>query len=88
MAGYDVYILENSAGRLYVGSTSDLPSKLEHHNQTPLEKPGWTQKNGPWSLVWSESHPDCASAVRQERQIKTKKSARWIRTNLLHRSDC
>jgi predicted GIY-YIG superfamily endonuclease len=62
--------------------------RLEHHNETPLEKPGWTQKNGPWPLVWSEGHHlDCASAVRRERQIKAKKSARWIREHLLRRLD-
>jgi predicted GIY-YIG superfamily endonuclease len=35
-------------------------------------------------LVWSEEHPTRSSAMARERQVKAKKSARWIRENLLN----
>jgi len=38
---------------------------------------------GLWHLVWSESHPSRASAVIREKQIKSMKSAKWIRESLL-----
>ena len=79
------YILQNPAGRYYIGSTGDLPARVEHHNTLPPENPGWTQKHGPWQLVWQESHADCASAVRRERPIKARKSSRWIRQALLNK---
>ena len=79
-----VYILENEHGRFYIGSTSDLSARIAHHNMIPDDHPGWTQKHGPWRLVWQEGHPDCGSAVRREREIKAKKSVKWIRQALLH----
>ena len=82
---YWVYILENEAGRFYVGQTEDLSRRVAEHND-PVPKQGkYTLKNGPWVLVWSEIHPTRASAMQRERDIKRMKSARWIRENLLNR---
>ena len=81
-----VYVLENAAGRFYVGQTDDLSRRVSEHNSMdgPTEK--YAPKNGPWTLVWSEMHPSRASAMQRESQIKRMKSARWIRENLLNRS--
>ena len=35
------------------------------------------------TLVWSEKHPDRSSALRREREIKSWKSAKHIRSELL-----
>jgi predicted GIY-YIG superfamily endonuclease len=80
-----VYVLENADGRFYVGQTNDLHRRLDQHNELPAADGKFTLKNGPWALVWSESHSSRASAVRRERQIKAMKSARWIREHLLNR---
>ena len=78
-----MYVLENEAGRFYVGQTDDLERRLaEHHDVGPTQGK-YTLKNGPWTLVWSEGHTSRGSAMRRERQIKRMKSARWIRRNLL-----
>ena len=80
-----VYILQNPAGRFYVGQTEDLPARLRSHNDTALTCAGkYTRKNGPWTLVWSEEHPTRAAALVRERQIKRMKSARWIQEVLLN----
>ena len=81
---YWVYVLQNLAGKFYIGQTDDLPSRLHSHNRTDLIRRKFTRKNGPWELVWSEEHPDRASAMARERQIKSMKSARWIREHLLN----
>jgi len=59
-----VYILENTAGRFYVGHTDGLRRRLDEHNDPTREKSKHTAKHGPWKLVWSEEHPDRSSAMR------------------------
>ena len=77
------YILENPAGRFYIGHTEKLEARLENHNRTDRIAGKFTRKNGPWKLVWSEAHPTRSSAMQPERKIKGMKSARWIRECLL-----
>ncbi len=81
---YWAYVLENPAGRFYVGSTDDLEQRLAEHNSE--EKLFWkyTHKNGPWRLVWAESHKTRGDAMKREKQIKRMKSAKWISENLLN----
>lgn len=77
-----VYVLQNARGGFYVGSTDDVQRRLTEHNEQHGNT--YTHKHGPWVLVWSEPHPDRASAVGRERQIKSMKSSRWIRECLLN----
>ncbi len=80
-----VYVLENVVGKFYVGQTANLDVRVEDHNRTDCFDGHYTRKNGPWTLVWSEAHESRSSAVRRERQIKSMKSAKWIRAQLLGR---
>ena len=79
-----MYVLENPDGRFYVGSTDDLDRRVSQHN-TPADRTKYTHKHGPWKLVWNEAHPTPTEAVRREREIKSMKSAKWIREHLLNR---
>ena len=85
---FHVYILQNAAGRFYIGHTDDLDRRVRQHNEpegkSHLGK--FTHKNGPWSLIWSEPHSDRSSAMRREQEIKRWKSARLIRERLLRSS--
>ena len=78
-----VYILESPKGRFYIGSTDDVDRRVVEHNEQ-FGHQTFTHKNGPWMLVWSEPHPSRAAAMARERQVKSMKSARWIRQNLLN----
>ncbi|MHC4716499.1 MAG: GIY-YIG nuclease family protein [Planctomycetota bacterium] len=80
-----VYILENSTGRFYVGHTDSLRRRVEQHNDSSSAGGRYTAKHGPWRLVWSEEHPSRSAAMAREKQIKSMKSARWIRDHLLNR---
>ena len=51
-----VYVLENPAGKFYVGQTGNLDDRISDHNQTDCCEGHFTRKNGPWKLVWKESH--------------------------------
>jgi predicted GIY-YIG superfamily endonuclease len=84
IAMFWVYVIENPAGKFYVGQTDNLEVRLANHNRTDTIAGKYTRKNGPWTLVWSEPHPDRSAAVMRERQIKSMKSARWIREHLLN----
>ncbi len=77
------YILENTDGRFYVGHTDCLERRVEEHNDPTSAKSKYTIKNGPWKLRWSEPHGTRSEAMAREKQIKSMKSARWIRENLL-----
>jgi putative endonuclease len=82
MPAFYVYILENDEGRLYVGQTMDLQSRLADHNHAGPTQGKFTRKNGPWQLVWSEPHATRASAMAREKEIKSWKSSRTIRERL------
>ena len=80
-----VYVLQNPAGRFYVGSTDDWPERIKQHNPSTVDYQGskYTHKNGPWNLVYYESYQTRSEAMAREKFIKSRKSAVWIRTNLL-----
>jgi len=59
----------------YVGSTQDLKSRLERHNQGRSK---YTKAKRPWELVYWEKHQDRATAMKQEREIKAIKSKDYI----------
>ena len=64
-----VYILENAAGKRYVGITGRDPEvRLAEHN-TGLNR--WTRSNGPWHLVYSETQDSKREALSRERFLKT-----------------
>jgi len=70
-----VYILQNPAGRFYIGQTDDLSTRLQNHNRLEKTAGKFSRKNGPWKLVWSEAHPTRAAALAREKQIKAMKSS-------------
>jgi putative endonuclease len=77
------YVLQNERGKFYIGYTEDLVSRVLQHNDPNADSSKFCPKNGPWTLVWSEEHVTRATAMEREKQIKSMKSARWIRENLL-----
>jgi putative endonuclease len=80
------YIIQNPAGRFYIGQTDDLSTRIRNHNRTDKIAGKFTRKNGPWILIWSQEHPNRSSAIRREREIKSWKSARLIRERLLNKA--
>ena len=72
---YYVYILQSiKTKKLYIGHTDDLIRRFEEHNTGRGGK--YTRQNGPWTLVYSESHPDRASAAKRERYLKSTRGSR------------
>jgi len=71
--GGSVYILASQRnGTLYIGVTSDLPSRMYEHREGLV--PGFTRRYGVKSLVWYENHSRIGDAIQRERNLK-----RWMR---------
>ena len=84
---FQVYVLQNPAGRFYIGHTDDLDRRIGQHNNPDAGLGKFAPIHGPWVLVWSERHLTRADAMTREKQIKSMKSARWIRDHLLKQSE-
>ena len=80
---YWVYILQNQAGKFYIGHTDNLQSRRANHNRTDKTLGKFTITHGPWAPVWTETQPTRSAAMARERQMKQRKSAHWIRDELL-----
>ena len=65
---FHVYILRCSDFSLYVGSTADLSSRLDTHNDG--RGGTYTASRRPVTLLYSEPHSMRQDAVARERQIK------------------
>ncbi len=81
-----VYIIySKKIDRYYVGYTDDLEWRLERHNS------GWgkyTKRGIPWELVYDEKHKTKSEAIKREREIKRKKSRKYIEGLISHAGAC
>jgi len=74
---YVVYILfSDIPNKYYIGSTENLELRIKHHNYgaTPSTKSGAPN----WKVVYSEKAADKPAARKREREIKKKKSRKYI----------
>ena len=67
---YQVYVIQNSAGRYYIGLSEDVKIRLDHHNGG-ISK--WTRLRGPWSLVWTSERLTLSEARKLEHRLKAQK---------------
>jgi putative endonuclease len=74
---FTVYILYSTkCDRYYTGHTDNLDRRLEEHNLGQGGK--YSSQCKPWQLVFSEKFPNRAEAMRREKDIKGKKSRKYI----------
>ncbi len=67
---YEVYVLRNPAGKLYIGLSSDVPSRLDQHNHGVSK---WTKGKGPWELLWTSEAMSLSNARKLENRLKRQK---------------
>jgi putative endonuclease len=74
--GYYVYILQSEKdSSYYIGSTPDVNWRLVRHNL------GWsrsTKRKIPWKVVYTECYATKHEALVREKEIKRKKSKKYI----------
>ena len=70
-----IFFILRTKDRYYVGYTHNIEIRLSKHNAgaTPSTRGG-----RPWELVYSEEYIDKSSALFREREIKSKKSRKYI----------
>ncbi len=66
-----IYIIKSEECRFYIGSTKDIPKRLDQHNNKTFG--GWTARYNNWSLVHSEELQSRTDALIREKQIKSYK---------------
>jgi putative endonuclease len=65
---YSLYILKSeSAGRYYVGISSNPCRRLEYHNTF---ENGYTSRYRPWQIVYFKEYPSKAAAQTTEKTLK------------------
>ncbi len=69
MTEWFVYIIQTTDNRLYTGITTDLERRFSEHKEG-IKGAKFFSSTAPKKIVFSESHPDRASATRREIEIK------------------
>jgi putative endonuclease len=78
-----VYILQSKKDfSFYIGQTNDLDSRLSKHNDGFSK---YTSSKIPWCLVYFEMYYTRTEALKREREIKSKKSRKYIEILILQR---
>ena len=72
-----VYVLQNDKGRLYIGFTSDLQTRIQTHQENEA---GWTRGKGPWKLVYCETFTNRIHPLHREKSLKRGKSNQELRS--------
>ena len=74
-----VYALYSIAfNKIYIGFTSDIERRLLAHDH-PSNKQ-YTGKFKPWILLYSESYPDKATAMKREEELKSARGRTFIKS--------
>ena len=68
LALFYCYILECVDGTFYTGWTTDPDRRVRQHNAGNGAR--YTRSRLPVKLVYVESQPDCATAMKREKAIK------------------
>ncbi|NTV54963.1 MAG: GIY-YIG nuclease family protein [Candidatus Moranbacteria bacterium] len=77
---YSIYVIQNEAGKRYIGYTSDLEKRLKRHNgDLPNKTTSYTRKNrGHWTLKYKEEYASRQEALRREKELKSCQGRKFI----------
>ena len=67
---YQAYVIQNPAGRFYIGLSEDVTKRLADHNASVSN---WTRIRGPWHLVWTSEPMSLSAARKLENFLKKQK---------------
>lgn len=73
------YILQNSAGKLYIGYSNDLRKRFNEHNNG---KSTYTKTRGPWNIIYYEACLNEDDARSREVYLKSGRGRRYINSRL------
>ena len=67
---YQVYVIENAAGKFYIGLSENVQTRLQQHNEGISRL---TRNRGPWQVVWTSQQLSLAEARKLEKRLKQQK---------------
>jgi len=74
-------IYNESRGKIYVGHTENLESRLKRHNGLlPTKSRSYTKiNNGNWELVYREIFSTRLEAIKREKELKSARGRKFIK---------
>jgi putative endonuclease len=75
MLFYTYILYSEKYDRFYIGYSEDIHIRFERHNKKMVNS---TKPFVPWTIVYFETQPTKAAAVKRESEIKNKKSRQYI----------
>ena len=80
---FQVYVIQNPDGKIYIGQTSQLDIRLKQHNDPEHTLTRTTKRfKGPWILVYQETLPDRSSALKREKALKSGQGRQWLKVKI------
>lgn len=73
---YWTYLLENSQGKIYIGSTSNIENRVRDHNEKGNR---WTSSYENWNLIYKEKFETRSEAMKREKFLKSLKAGQRIK---------
>jgi putative endonuclease len=64
---FQVYVIENRAGRHYIGFSENVGNRVQQHNDGVSN---WTRAKGPWKLMWISEMMSLSDARKLENKLK------------------
>ena len=80
-----VYVIKNQlSGKIYIGQTKDLVTRLKRHNGLlPYKTTAFTHRNkGGWEIVYVEEYTIRVDAVRREKQLKSFRGREFVKLKI------
>ena len=77
---YYTYILENTNGKLYIGQTSGLESRLLRHNSNMVKA---TKNKDPWKIIFSKTFVTRKESINYELYLKSLKNSNYIKLQII-----
>ena len=67
---YRVYVVQNAAGKFYIGLSAGVANRVEQHNSGQSR---YTKSSGPWMLRWTSQEMSLGDARKLENRLKRQK---------------
>ena len=79
-----VYVIKNDLGKIYIGQTGDLDTRLLRHNGILRSKSrSYTRINkGVWKVVYQEVYRTRQEALKREKYLKSHRGRDWLRETM------
>ena len=77
---YSVYAIYNQKhGKLYVGQTADLETRIRMHKDSTFKKSYTSTFDGEWRLIYQEEVLDRRAALLREKQLKSHQGREFLK---------